>query len=51
VIPYFIVGITESIANPARRNWAGVCLALSLCLFVSLIAYLRVTRPIKTNSS
>lgn len=45
VIPYFIVGITEAIANPASRSWSGSCLALSLLLFVSLIAYLRVTRP------
>ena len=45
VIPYFIVGITESIANPAGRFWSGSCLALSLLLFVGLIAYLRTTRP------
>jgi uncharacterized membrane protein len=45
VIPYFIVGITESIANPVMRGWSAACLALSLFLFVSLIAYLRVTRP------
>ena len=45
VIPYFIVGITESVANPANRLWSGSCLAISLLLFVSLIAYLRVTRP------
>jgi uncharacterized membrane protein len=45
VIPYFVVGITESVANPANRLWSGSCLAVSLLLFVSLIAYLRVTRP------
>ncbi|MFL6576707.1 MAG: DUF2069 domain-containing protein [Povalibacter sp.] len=45
VIPYFVVGITESIANPANRPWSAPCLALSLLLFVGLIAYLRVTRP------
>ena len=44
VIPYFIVGITESIADPVSRSWPGTCLALSLLLFVSLIAYLRATR-------
>jgi len=45
VIPYFIVGITESIANPLERTLPATCLALSLLLFASLIAYLRVTRP------
>lgn len=45
VIPYFIVGTVEAIANPAERIWAAVCLALSLALFCALIAYLRLTRP------
>lgn len=44
VIPYFVLGITETIANPASRAWSGTCLALALLLFVVLIAYLRVTR-------
>lgn len=44
VIPYFILGITETIANPATRGWTGTCLALALVLFVGLIGYLRVTR-------
>lgn len=44
VIPYFILGITETIANPANRGWTGTCLALALMLFVGLIGYLRVTR-------
>jgi uncharacterized membrane protein len=45
VIPYFILGVTEAIANPQQRIWAGLCLLLALTLFVSLIGYLRVTRP------
>ena len=44
VIPYFIVGTVEAVANPAQRTWAAVCLALSLALFTALIAYLRLTR-------
>ncbi|HSN72810.1 MAG TPA: DUF2069 domain-containing protein [Steroidobacteraceae bacterium] len=44
VIPYFIVGTVEAIANPAARIWSAVCLALSLALFAALIAYLRLTR-------
>lgn len=50
VIPYFVIGTTEAVANPATRSWAGACLALSLALFVSLIAYLRLTRPIVTSA-
>ncbi len=45
VIPYFVLGLTESIANPQGRLWSGTCLALAMLLFVGLIAYLRVTRP------
>src|SRR5262245_43340853 len=44
VIPYFILGLTEAIANPVNRGWSATCLALALMLFVGLIAYLRVTR-------
>jgi uncharacterized membrane protein len=44
VIPYFVVGITETIANPHARAWPAACLLLSLALFVTLIGYLRVTR-------
>jgi uncharacterized membrane protein len=43
VIPYFILGVTEAVANPARRVWPGLCLALALAVFVLLIAYLRVS--------
>lgn len=45
VIPYFILGTTEAIANPAYRIWAASCLLLALMLFGSLILYLRVTNP------
>ncbi len=45
VIPYFILGVTEAVANPERRVWAGACLALALLLFVALILYLRSTNP------
>ena len=45
VIPYFVMGLTEAVANPQGRLWSGACLALALLLFVGLIAYLRATRP------
>jgi uncharacterized membrane protein len=45
VIPYFVLGLTEAIANPERRAWAGLCLALALALFIALILYLRATNP------
>lgn len=44
VTPFLIVAITEAVANPAQRIWAGLCLAMAFVLFVLLIAYLRVTR-------
>jgi len=43
VIPYFILGVTEAVANPQGRLWSGLCLGLAFALFVLLIAYLRVT--------
>jgi len=43
VLPYFIVGIMEAVANPATHGWALVLLGASLLWFFSLIAYLRVT--------
>jgi uncharacterized membrane protein len=45
VIPYFIVGVTEAVADPAQKIWAAVCLALALLLFTALIAYLRLSMP------
>lgn len=55
VIPYFVLGVTEAVANPAARWWAGPCLICALALFVALIAYLRLTRataslPSRTES-
>lgn len=44
VTPFLIVAITEAVANPAQRVWAGLCLGVAFLLFVLLIAYLRVTR-------
>lgn len=49
VLPYLIVGITESVANHDMRLWAGLMLATSLALFVALIAQLRVTRELRTG--
>jgi uncharacterized membrane protein len=44
VTPFLVVAITESVANPAGRAWAGLCLFVAFALFVLLIAYLRVSR-------
>jgi uncharacterized membrane protein len=44
VIPYFVLGTTEAIANPGSRIWAALCLFLALLLFVALILYLRALR-------
>jgi uncharacterized membrane protein len=44
VVPYFVIAITEAVANPAVRTWAGVCWFVGFMLFVLAIAYLRVTR-------
>jgi uncharacterized membrane protein len=43
VLPYFIVGITEGVANARLRAWALLMLGLSLLWFFSLLAFLRVT--------
>jgi len=43
-IPYLVLALTEAIANPAARAWAGLCLLVGFALFVSQIGYLRVTR-------
>jgi uncharacterized membrane protein len=44
VTPFIVVGITEAVANPASRVWAGLCLMMGLLLFAGLVAYLRATR-------
>ena len=43
--PYFVYGLTESIANPDIRVPAAIILFASLASFVALVAYLRATRP------
>jgi uncharacterized membrane protein len=45
ITPYLILGITEAVANPAQRLWAGACLLISLVLFALLVGYLRVSAP------
>lgn len=44
VVPYVVLGLTESVANPAARAWAASCLFGAFALFCLVIAYLRVTR-------
>ena len=44
ITPFLIVAITEAVANPGQRAWAGVCLIVAFLLFILLIAYLRITR-------
>ena len=46
VTPYFIYGFTEIVANPALRSVALVMLLASLGLVGTLVAYLRITRPL-----
>ena len=43
-IPYMALAVTEAVANPAARMWAGACLFAAFALFVALIACLRTTR-------
>jgi uncharacterized membrane protein len=45
VVPAFVYGLTEVVANPGARLLAALVLGASLLLFFSLVAYLRVTRP------
>jgi uncharacterized membrane protein len=45
VVPAFVYGLTEVVANPGARPLAAMVLGTSLLLFVALVAYLRVTRP------
>lgn len=44
VAPYFMYGITEVIANPAVRGAAAAILFASFAWFVTLVAYLRLSR-------
>lgn len=45
VVPAFVYGLTEVVANPGARPLAALVLGASLLFFFSLVAYLRVTRP------
>lgn len=45
VVPYFVFAMTEAVANPEQRLWSAACLSVGFLLFVTLIAYLRATRP------
>lgn len=45
VLPYFLVGMTEAVANPSARLFAAAMLALALLWFIALVAFLRVTAP------
>lgn len=45
VVPGFVYGLTEVVANPRLRPIALLVLGASLALFFALVAYLRVTRP------
>jgi uncharacterized membrane protein len=43
-IPYLALALTEAVANPQVRTWAGACLFTAFALFVALIACLRASR-------
>lgn len=45
VLPYFIIGISESVSNPSIRNWALSLLGCSLLWFFALLGFLRLTSP------
>jgi uncharacterized membrane protein len=45
VVPYLVFGIVETIANPPARAAAAAMALASLVWFATLVAYLRVTRP------
>ena len=45
IVPCFVYGITEAIANSLVRAIAAAILFASLAHFVALVAYLRITRP------
>ena len=50
VTPYFIYGCMELVANPELRALATAILLASLGLAATLIAYLRLTRPVTGGS-
>jgi uncharacterized membrane protein len=42
--PSLVLGLTEVVANPATRSWAGLALLNVIAAFALLVAYLRATR-------
>jgi len=46
VAPYFAYAIMEALANPGARSFAIATLGAASLLFLSLIAYLRVSRAV-----
>lgn len=46
VLPYLVLGLVESIADPANRIWSGACLVLSVVFFAAVVLYLRISRPL-----
>jgi uncharacterized membrane protein len=51
VVPGFVYGLTEAVANPGLRPVAALVLGSSLVFFFALVAYLRVTRPAAAQAS
>lgn len=45
VVPHFVYGLTEVVANPPLRVLAATMVLLATALIVALVAYLRLTRP------
>lgn len=43
VLPYFVIGVTEGVANNNLRSWALLLLGASILWFFALLAFLRVT--------
>lgn len=43
VLPYFVVGITEAVANTSLRQWALLLLGAALLWFFALLAFVRVS--------
>jgi uncharacterized membrane protein len=46
LVPYLVLSMTEAIANPGARAWAGATLFAAFALFVGLIGFLRVSRAL-----
>jgi len=42
--PSLVLGLTEVVANPQARSWAGLALFDVIVAFALLVAYLRATR-------